>query len=75
LVAASCTCSSRWSRAGFDVIGYDAFAGSREKARAAVITVTETLREVAAKSDDAVISMVRDYAQNVDVILGEARLL
>ncbi|MBS2937949.1 NAD(P)-dependent oxidoreductase [Nocardioides sp. J2M5] len=63
------------NKAGFEVIGYDAFEGSRQKARAAGITVTETLTEVAEKSDDAIVSMVRDYAQNVDVILGEDRLL
>src|SRR5690606_26296471 len=59
------------NRAGFDVIGYDAFAGSREKAKAAGITVAETLREVAEQADDAVVSMVRDHAQNVEVILGD----
>ena len=42
---------------------------------AAGITVAESLREVAEKSDDAIVSMVRDYAQNVDVILGEGGLL
>ncbi|GAP57048.1 hypothetical protein AHiyo6_36130, partial [Arthrobacter sp. Hiyo6] len=30
---------------------------------------------MADKSDDAIVSMVRDYAQNVDVILGEGGLL
>lgn len=62
-------------RAGFDVIGYDAYEGSRDKARAAGITVAGTLREVAEASDDAVVSIVRDYAQNVDVILGDDGLL
>lgn len=63
------------NKAGFEVIGYDAFEGGREKARAAGVTVAQTLREVAQRSDDAVVSMVRDYAQNVDVILGEDGLL
>jgi 3-hydroxyisobutyrate dehydrogenase len=63
------------NKAGFEVIGYDAFEGSRGKARAAGVTVAESLREVAEKSDDAIVSMVRDYAQNVDVILGADGLL
>lgn len=63
------------NKAGFEVIGYDAFEGSREKARAAGITIAETLKDVARQSDDAIVSMVRDYAQNVDVILGEDGLL
>ena len=33
------------------------------------------MKEVAEKSDDAIVSMVRDYAQNVEVILGEDGLL
>ncbi|GAA3312685.1 NAD(P)-dependent oxidoreductase [Arthrobacter ramosus] len=63
------------NRAGFEVIGYDAFEGSRQKAVAAGITMAETLKDVAEQADDAVVSMVRDYAQNVDVILGEDGLL
>lgn len=63
------------NRAGFEVIGYDAFEGSREKARNAGIAVADTLREVAEQADDAVVSMVRDHAQNLDVILGEDGLL
>ena len=63
------------NKAGFEVIGYDAFEGSRQKAKAAGITIAETLRGVAQQSDDAIVSMVRDYAQNVDVILGEDGLL
>ncbi len=63
------------NKAGFEVIGYDAFEGSREKARAAGITIADTVKEVAEQADDAVVSMVRDYAQNVDVILGEDGLL
>ena len=63
------------NKAGFEVIGYDAYEGSREKARAAGITVAQTLKEVAEQSDEAIVSMVRDYAQNVDVILGEGGLL
>ena len=62
-------------RAGFEVIGYDAFKGVYEKAVAAGITMVETLKEVAEQSDEAMISMVRDYAQNVDVIFGEGGLL
>lgn len=63
------------TKAGFQVIGYDVFEGSRDKARAAGITVAATLKEVAEQAGEAVISMVRDYAQNVDVILGEEGLL
>lgn len=63
------------NKAGFEVIGFDAFEGSREKARAAGIRIAATLAEVADQSDDAIVSMVRDYAQNVDVILGEEGLL
>lgn len=59
------------NRAGFEVVGYDAFEGSREKAKAAGIRWVATLREVAEQADEAVVSMVRDLAQNVEVILGE----
>lgn len=62
-------------KAGFEVIGYDAFKGVYEKASSAGITMVETLKEVADQSTEAIISMVRDYAQNVDVILGENGLL
>lgn len=62
-------------KAGFDVIGYDAFKGVYEKATAAGITMVDTLKEVAAQADDAIISMVRDYAQNVEIIFGEDGLL
>ena len=63
------------NKAGFEVIGYDAFAGSREKAKAAGIKVAATLKEVAEQADDAIVSMVRDYAQNVEVLLGDGGLL
>lgn len=62
-------------KAGFEVIGYDAFKGVYEKATAAGITMVETLKEVAEQADEAIISMVRDDAQNVDVIFGEDGLL
>ncbi|WP_428912395.1 NAD(P)-dependent oxidoreductase [Niallia sp. Krafla_26] len=62
-------------KAGFEVIGYDAFKGVYEKASAAGITMVETITEVAQQADEAIISMVRDYAQNVDVIFGEGGLL
>lgn len=62
-------------KAGYEVIGYDAFKEIYEKAEAAGITMVETLKEVAEQADEAIISMVRDYAQNVDVILGEGGLL
>lgn len=61
--------------AGFDVIGYDAFQGVYEKARAAGITMVDTLKEVAEHADEAIISMVRDHAQNVEIIFGEGGLL
>jgi 3-hydroxyisobutyrate dehydrogenase len=60
------------NKAGFEVIGYDAFEGSRATARAAGIEVAATLKEVAEQADDAIVSMVRDYAQNVEIILGDA---
>lgn len=63
------------NKAGFEVIGYDAFAGSRDKAKAAGVRVAESLKEVAELADDAIVSMVRDHAQNVEVILGEGGLL
>lgn len=63
------------NKAGFEVIGYDAFEGSREKAKAAGIKVAATLKEVAEQADDAIVSMVRDYAQNVEIILGDGGLL
>ncbi|MGX9136109.1 NAD(P)-dependent oxidoreductase [Rummeliibacillus sp. JY-2-4R] len=62
-------------KAGFEVIGYDAFKGVYEKAQSAGITMVETLKEVAEQADEAMISMVRDYAQNVEVIFGEDGLL
>ncbi|MEH7121633.1 NAD(P)-dependent oxidoreductase [Bacillus sp. JJ1773] len=62
-------------KAGFEVIGYDAFKGVYEKASAAGITMVETLNEVAEQADEAIISMVRDYAQNVDIIFGENAIL
>jgi 3-hydroxyisobutyrate dehydrogenase len=37
--------------------------------------MVQTLKEVAEQADEAIISMVRDYAQNVDVIFGENGLL
>jgi len=37
--------------------------------------MVETLNEVAVQADEAIISMVRDYAQNVDIIFGENGLL
>lgn len=62
-------------KANFDVVGYDAFQGSRERAARAGITVVDTLAQVAHQADHAIISMVRDYAQNVEVILGDGGLL
>ncbi|WP_084268609.1 NAD(P)-dependent oxidoreductase [Oceanobacillus damuensis] len=62
-------------KAGFEVIGYDAFKGVYEKAEAAGLTMVETLKEVAEQADEAIISMVRDYAQNVDITFGEDGLL
>lgn len=62
-------------KAGFEVIGYDAFKGVYDKASAAGITMVETLKEVAEQADEAIISMVRDYNQNVDITFGENGLL
>ncbi|WP_160725333.1 NAD(P)-dependent oxidoreductase [Bacillus sp. USDA818B3_A] len=62
-------------KAGFEVIGYDAFKGIYEKAKAAGITMVETLKEVAEQADEAIISMVRDYDQNVDIIFGQYGLV
>ena len=62
-------------KAGFDVIGYDAFKGVYEKAESAGITMMDTLKGVAERADEAIISMVRDYAQNVEIIFGEGGLL
>ena len=62
-------------KAGFEVIGYDAYKGVYEKAEAAGFTMVETLKEVAEQADEAIISMVRDHAQTVDVIFGEDGLL
>ncbi|MGM0904496.1 MAG: NAD(P)-dependent oxidoreductase [Bacillota bacterium] len=63
------------TKAGFEVIGYDAFRGVYEKAEAEGITMVDTLKEVAGQADEAIISMVRDYAQNVDIIFGKDGLL
>ncbi|RAZ67184.1 NAD(P)-dependent oxidoreductase [Planococcus maitriensis] len=62
-------------KAGFDVIGYDAFPAVYPKAEEAGITMVKTLKEVAERADEAVISMVRDYAQNVDILFSEDGLL
>src|SRR4051812_13474208 len=62
-------------KAGFHVIGYDAFKGVHDRASAAGITMVQTLKEVAERADEAVISMVRDYPQNVDIIFREDGLL
>lgn len=62
-------------KAGFEVVGYDAFKGVYEKAGSAGIMMVETLREVAEQSSEAIISTVRDYAQNVEIILSEQGLL
>ena len=62
-------------KAGFEIIGYDAYKGVYEKAEAAGFTMVETLKEVAEQADEAIISMVRDHAQTVDVIFGEDGLL
>ncbi|UCI23054.1 hypothetical protein FJ970_32715 (plasmid) [Mesorhizobium sp. B2-1-8] len=35
------------------------------------MTMVDTLKEVAEQSDDEITSTVRDYAQNVEVILGQ----
>jgi len=61
--------------AGFEVIGCDAFKGAYAKARAAGITMVDTLKEVAEQADEAMISMVRDHAQNLEIIFGEGGLL
>lgn len=63
------------TKAGFDVIGYDAYKGIYEKGQSAGITMVDTLTEVAEQADDAIISMVRDHAQNVEIIFGEGGLL
>lgn len=62
-------------KAGFEVIGYDAFPAVYPKAEEAGIKMVKTLKEVAELADEAIISMVRDYAQNVDIIFSEAGLL
>lgn len=62
-------------KAGFEVIGYDAWKGVYEKAEAAGFTMVDSVKEVAELADEAIISMVRDYAQNVDVIFGENGIL
>ncbi len=63
------------NKAGFEVIGFDAFEPTRAKASAAGIRLAATLREVAELADDAIVSMVRDYAQNVEILFGEGGLL
>lgn len=51
-----------------------AFKGVYEKAESAGIKMVETLKEVAEQADEAIISMVRDYAQNVDIIFHDGLL-
>jgi 3-hydroxyisobutyrate dehydrogenase-like beta-hydroxyacid dehydrogenase len=62
-------------KADFEVVGYDAFKVAYAKAKAAGITMVDTLKEVAEQADEAMISMVRDHAQNVEIIFGEGGLL
>jgi 3-hydroxyisobutyrate dehydrogenase len=62
-------------KAGFEVIGFDAYKDIYEKAEAEGITMVETLKAVADQADEAIISMVRDYAQNMDIIFGEDGIL
>ena len=40
-------------KAGFQVVGFDTYKGVYEKARAAGITMVETLKEVAEQADEA----------------------
>jgi hypothetical protein len=49
-------------KAGFEVIGYDAFKGVYDKAKTAGMKMVDTLKEVAEQADEAMISMVRDHA-------------
>ena len=58
-------------KAGFNVIGYDVNKSVYDKAQAMGISMVDKLSTVAAEADDAIISMVRDYQQNVDVIFGD----
>jgi 3-hydroxyisobutyrate dehydrogenase-like beta-hydroxyacid dehydrogenase len=62
-------------KAGFEVVGYDGFKNVYQKATAAGITMVKTLKEVAEHADEAIISTVRDHAQNADIIFGEGGLL
>lgn len=62
-------------KTGFEVIDCAAFKGAYKKTKAAGIRMVETLKEVTEQADEAIISMVRDHAQNVDLIFGERGLL
>ena len=62
-------------KAGFEIIGFDDWKGIYEKAETAGFTRVNTVKEVAELADEAIISMVRDYAQNMDVIFGENGIL
>jgi len=55
--------------AGFKVISYDAFKGVYEKVQASGITMVEMLKEVSEGDGEVVISMFRDYSQNVKLFL------
>lgn len=57
------------NKAGFEVIGYDAFAGSREKAMAAGVRVAESLKAVAELADDAVNELGQQVYAAADVRL------
>lgn len=61
-------------KAGFEIIGYDAFQGVYEKAEAEGITMVYSMKEMAEKVDEAIISMVRNYEQNIDIIFGDGGL-
>ncbi|MDP9800761.1 3-hydroxyisobutyrate dehydrogenase [Arcanobacterium wilhelmae] len=56
---------------GFAVVGYDAWPATAEKAASAGVTMVDSPKAVAEAADDAVISMVRDLAQNQAVLLGD----
>ena len=61
--------------AGFKVISYDAFKGVYEKVQASGITMVEMLKEVSEGDGEVVISMFRDYSQNVEIIFSKDGLL
>lgn len=62
-------------KGGFEVFAFDVSEGAKGKAREKGIHVCTTVKEVAARSDHAVLSVVRDIPQTEAVIFSEEGII